>query len=133
MKYLEIILIKGYIGSTCKMKKHCQDQFLKGIFMSWKTNNTRMLNALQLIYRVNAMQIKIPVISNLIPWCTRKCQGQKNQDNLIKKKKKNKYNGRLSIPNLKTYEVVTLRTLWCEHQDRQVDQWSRIKRLGMNS
>lgn len=48
-------------------------------------------------------------------------------------KKKKTYNGRLSTPNLKTYKVVTIRTLWCEYQDRQVDQWSRIERLGMNS
>lgn len=48
-------------------------------------------------------------------------------------KTKQNYNGRLTTPNLKTYKAVTFRTLKYEYQNRQVDQWSIIKRPGMNS
>ena len=39
----------------------------------------------------------------------------------------------LATPNLKNYNTTTIRELWYEYQDRQVDQWGMIKKPRINS
>jgi len=90
---------------------------------------------LKVIYRFNAIPIKIPTqyfieLERTICRFICDCKNPRIEKTTLNNKRNS---GRITIPDLKFYfRVIMIKTTWYWYRNRHVDQWSRIKDPEMN-
>ena len=100
------------------------------MFMDWTTYIVNMAILTKVIYRFNALLIKIPVaffteMEKLIFKYIRNCKGLWIAKTILKRINKI---GRLTLPNFETYySTAVIKTVWYWHKDSQKNRRGSLK------